>query len=201
MELHKGIQALPMRDVVAWRQWLQQYHRTEKALWLIIYRKESGIDSIYYPEALDEALCYGWIDSLVNKRDEQSYYQYFSQRKPKSRWSLVNKEKVARLEAEGSMTEAGREMVALARRTGTWDALNEVDAVQEPADLADALNAQPVARSCWNAFSRSTRRGILEWILSAQREDTRRKRISETVRLAAINEKANQFPKRPASGQ
>lgn len=105
-ELHKGVATCKAKNRAAWRRWLEKNHATEKSVWLILYKKNSGIPSIYYPEAVDEALCFGWIDSKANTRDTESYYQYFAQRKPTSKWSKVNKEKVAQLEKAGLMTDA-----------------------------------------------------------------------------------------------
>lgn len=193
METHKGKPAFHAESRAAWRQWLEENHREADAVWLIIYRKESSVPSVYYPEAVDEALCYGWIDSTPNKRDAKSYYQYFSKRKPKSNWSKVNKDKVAALMASGLMRDAGLEMVALAKQNGTWTALDDVDKLIEPPDLKAVFEANPKAYGNWLAFAPSTRRGILEWILNAKTQATRLKRIEETVRLAGQNEKANQY--------
>jgi uncharacterized protein YdeI (YjbR/CyaY-like superfamily) len=102
---------------------------------LIIYKKNASIPSVYYPEAVDQALCYGWVDSKPNKRDDESYYQFFAKRNPKSKWSLVNKNKVARLTKLGLMEKAGLEMVVVAKQSGTWDALNEVDQILVPINL------------------------------------------------------------------
>lgn len=184
-----------MPSVAAWRAWLEANHATEKSLFLIIYHKESGVESVYYPEAVDEALCFGWVDSTPKKRDAHSYYVLFARRNPKSLWSAVNKTKVERLQAEGRMTAAGMQMVALAKQSGTWAALDEVSALEVPADLANAFAKEPQARAYFDAFPRSARRGILEWIFTAKRPETRAQRIAETVRLAAQNERANQWKK------
>lgn len=179
----------------AWRQWLQENHENEQNIWLIIYRKQSGTPSVYYDEAVDEALCFGWIDSAIRKRDEVSYLQYFAKRNPKSNWSKVNKEKIARLTAEGLMMPAGEGMVALAKQSGTWTALDEVENLVVPTEMAELLDANPTAKSNFEAFPRSAKRGILEWINTAKQPETKSKRILETVRQAALNERAN-FPKK-----
>ncbi|MDX1907401.1 MAG: YdeI/OmpD-associated family protein [Bacteroidia bacterium] len=188
-----GIPTLYAPDQAAWRTWLAAHHETESRIWLIIYRKQSGIPSVYYDEAVDEALCFGWIDSKPNKRDENSFFQFFSRRDPTSNWSKVNKTKVERLLREGRMAPAGLAMVELAQQTGTWTALDEVEALIIPPDLQAALEAQPNALQHFVAFPPSARRGILEWILNARRPETRQKRITETARLAAQNIRANQF--------
>jgi uncharacterized protein YdeI (YjbR/CyaY-like superfamily) len=193
MELKDGIKTFHAKSQKEWRKWLEKNHKTEKSIWLIFYKKDSGVPSVYYPEAVDEALCFGWIDSKANKRDEQSSYQYFAKRNPKSKWSRVNKEKVARFTEQGLMAQAGLEMVAHAQKTGTWDALNEVENLTVPDDLQKLFNKNKTAFKHWEAFPRSVKRGILEWISSAKRPETRLKRITETVELAAQNVRANQY--------
>ncbi|MBB3056846.1 YdeI/OmpD-associated family protein [Mucilaginibacter gotjawali] len=115
------------KDRQAWRSWLQEFHLSEKSVWLIMYHKGSGVPSVYYNEAVEEALCFGWIDSKPNKRNEKSYYQFFAKRNPKSNWSKINKQKVEHLLALGLMASAGLEMIELAKTTGTWNALDQVD--------------------------------------------------------------------------
>jgi uncharacterized protein YdeI (YjbR/CyaY-like superfamily) len=189
--LENGKQTFYAKDQQTWRDWLEQNHKNEKSIWLIIYRKESKVPSVYYPEAVDEALCFGWIDSLPNKRDGQSYYQFFSKRKPKSNWSQVNKNKVDKLIKEKRMHAAGMAMIQLAKETGTWSALDEVEKITLPEDLEVLLNKNKLALKNFIAFSKSSKRGILEWILNAKRTETRQKRIEETVFLAEQNIKAN----------
>lgn len=191
IEEYKGVKAIQAESSAAWRAWLEEHHRSEKSVWLIIYRKESANPSVYYPEAVDEALCFGWIDSKANKRDAVSYYQIFTKRNPKSNWSKVNKDKVERLMAEGRMHASGLEMVELAKKSGTWSALNEVDNVLLPDDLKALFAQNNTAWEHWEKFSRSSIRGILEWILNAKKPETRQKRIEETVALAEKNIKAN----------
>ena len=186
-----GVKTYYAPDRAAWRSWLTEHHATEASVWLIIYRKQSGTPSVYYDEAVDEALCFGWIDSKPNKRDNVSYFQFFSRRNPKSNWSRVNKEKVARLRQEGRMAPAGEAMVRLAQETGTWTALNDVDNLVVPDDLQAALERNPMALHYFMAFPPSARRGILEWIFNAKRLPTRQRRIAETVTKAAQNVRAN----------
>ncbi len=193
MELWKGIQTFYAKDNKAWRNWLQKNYATATSVWLIIYKKESGTPSIYYPEAVDEALCFGWIDSTPNKRDENSYYQFFAKRNPKSNWSKVNKTKVARLIKEKRMAKAGMEAIEIAKQNGAWTALEKVDNLILPEDLIKAFAKNKVAEKNFLAFPPSSRRGILEWIQNAKKEETRLKRIIETVSLAANNLKANHY--------
>jgi uncharacterized protein YdeI (YjbR/CyaY-like superfamily) len=191
MELKEGIGTFYARSRKEWREWLEENHQSEKSVWLILYKKESNVPSVYYPEAVDEALCFGWIDSKPNKRDDRSYYQFFAKRNPKSNWSKVNKAKVEKLIAQKLMTAAGLEMVEIAKQTGTWTALDEVENIKIPDDLQKAFDNNKTAFEHWDKFSRSSKRGILEWILNAKKPETRQRRIDETVRLASKNIKAN----------
>jgi len=190
-----GIPTFHASTVADWHNWLAQHHQEEKAVWLIIYHKESPTPSITYPKAVDEALCWGWVDSKPNKRNDESFFQYFAARNPKSNWSKVNKEKIARLLAAGRMQPAGLAMVEGAKAAGTWDALNDVEAGVIPDDLLAAFAKFPGSEENFRAFPRSARRGILEWIFNAKRPATRTNRVEETAALAAENKRANQWPK------
>ncbi|MCC7298659.1 MAG: YdeI/OmpD-associated family protein [Bacteroidia bacterium] len=191
MDLYNGVPTFYAKTRKDWRKWLVKNHQSETSVWLIIYKKDSDTPSVYYPEAVDEALCFGWIDSKPNKRDENSYYQFFAKRNPKSNWSKVNKDKVATLIAQGLMQTEGLKMVDIAKQNGTWTALDEVDNITIPDDLRELFSKNKVAFEHWEQFSRSSKRGILEWILNAKKPETRQKRIEETVTLAAKNIKAN----------
>lgn len=180
-------------DRTAWRRWLKEHHATADTIWLVIFKMDSGTDSITYDEAVEEGLCYGWIDSKPNKRDDKSYRQLFSPRSPKSNWSKKNKDTVARLIREGRMAPPGMKMVELAKKSGTWDALNDVDNLIVPPDLKKAMGAYTRATRNFGAFPPSVKRGILEWIFNAKRQATREKRIEETARLAEENIRANQY--------
>lgn len=178
----------------AWRDYLARHHDQESRVWLIIYKRESGVASLSIEEAINEALCFGWVDSKPNKRDADSYYQFFARRNPKSNWSRVNKDKIERLAAAGKLAPAGLEMVRVAKETGTWDALNEVEDLIVPADMEAVFQQFPdEARANWEAFPRTVKRGVLEWIFNAKRPATRAGRIEETVTKAAKNERANQW--------
>lgn len=181
------------KDRAAWRAWLAENHAKEQSTWLHLYNKDADISSVSYSEAVDEALCFGWIDSTVRKYDAQSRVQFFSKRNPKSNWSALNKRKVADLIAQNLMTEAGLRMVEIAKEKGTWNALNDVENLVIPPDLQTALTENPTALAYFTAFSRSAKRGILEWLFNAKRPETRQKRIAEIVAKAVENKKAN-FP-------
>ena len=193
MELHNGINTVHAKTRKEWRRWLEKNHQSEKSVWLIIYKKESNTPSVYYPEAVDEALCFGWIDSKANKRDKTSYYQFFSRRNPKSKWSRVNKEKVTNLIEQGLMQRADFEMIEIAKQLGTWTALDEVENITIPEDLQELFLKNKTAFGNWENFPRSSKRGILEWIVNAKKPETRQKRIEETVSLAGKNVKANHY--------
>lgn len=147
---------------------------------------------------MEEALAYGWVDSRPRSVDDQRSQRLVTPRKPTSKWSKVNKQRVKGLIASGAMTPAGLAAVELAKRTGTWTALDEVEELREPTELRAALDAAPRARRHWDAFPRSTKRAILEWIASAKTSATREKRIAETATQAGQNIRANQWrqPKR-----
>lgn len=193
METKDGFPTFYAATITDWRNWLSENVHSAGSVWLIIYKKASGKPSITYSEAVDEALCFGWIDSKPNKRDEKSYYQFFSKRNPKSNWSRVNKENVARLIKENRMSEEGFRMIEIARKTGTWNALDAVENGDIPEDLQALFDQNTQAWEYWKDFPRSAKRNILEWIFNAKRPATREKRIRETVKLAAQNIRANQY--------
>jgi uncharacterized protein YdeI (YjbR/CyaY-like superfamily) len=193
MELKDGIKTFYANSRKAWRKWLEINHQTEKSVWLIIYKKGSKTPSVYYSEAVDEAICFGWIDSKPNKRNEESYYQFFAKRNPKSNWSKLNKGKVAKLLEKGLITKSGLEAIETAKQNGTWTALDKVEDMTIPEDLQKAFDKNKTAIAYFNKFPRSSKRIILEWILNARRPETRQKRIDETVELAEKNIKANHY--------
>ena len=191
---YKGIKTIYAENRAAWRRWLQKNHAKEKAVWLIIYKMKCGTPSVYFKEAVEEALCFGWIDSKSNKRDDKSYYQYFAQRNPKSKWSKINKDKIEELIQKDLMTAAGLAVIETAKQNGAWSALDEVEQIIIPPDLEKAFDKNKKAAKNFEAFPRSVKKGILDWISSAKRPETRLKRITETVRLAGENQRAN-YPK------
>lgn len=192
METYKDLPVIIPKTRATWRKWLEKHHDSTKAIWLVMYSKESSVKSITYPEAVEEALCFGWIDSVVYKRDEHSRYQYFTKRKPKSMWSALNKKRVAAMIEQGLMMKAGQAMIDLAKKTGTWDTLTEIDKHTVPPDLQKALDKNKSALKNYTAFPPSARHVILAWIQDAKRPETRQKRIDETVTLAKDNIRARQ---------
>jgi uncharacterized protein YdeI (YjbR/CyaY-like superfamily) len=181
------------RDRKIWREWLTKNHAEAKNIWLVLYHKESGRPSVTYDEAVEEALCFGWIDSKPNKRDSESSYLFFTRRNPKSNWSKTNRERAERMIEQGLMTSSGMESITLAKKTGTWTALEEVQKSVIPPDLKEAFATRPMAEKNFNEFPQSSKRIILEWIMNAKKSETRQKRIEETVHLAEKNIRANHF--------
>lgn len=174
------------------RDWLYANHMQSESIWLVTFKKSAAPEKyVSYSAFVDEIICFGWIDSVPRKLDGSRTMHLLSPRKVGSAWSAVNKDRVRRMELEKKMHPAGLETVRRAKSDGSWDFLNDVDALIEPHDLASGLDEEPTARKHWDAFSRSSRRGILEWIKQAKRHETRERRISETVRLAKDNVKAN----------
>ncbi|MCU0673565.1 MAG: YdeI/OmpD-associated family protein [Myxococcota bacterium] len=172
------------------RAWLADHHARGLGAWIVTFKKGRG-PYVSAQDVCEEAICVGWIDSLPRKLDDDRTMLLVTPRKAGSRWSAVNKERAERLLAEGLVTEAGRTAIERAKRDGTWTALDEVEALALPADLVAAFANAPEARAHFDAFPRSAKRGILEWILAAKRPETRARRIEETVERAATNERAN----------
>lgn len=175
-----------------WRRWLQRNHANAKGAWLITYKKATGKPRVEYADAVEEALCFGWVDSHSKTIDEERSMLMFTPRNPKSAWSRPNKERIERLTKDGQMTEAGSRAVTAAKANGSWNALDSVEALIVPADLEKALGRNKRAKEHFDAFPPSAKKTILWWIESAKRDETRQRRIAETVRLAAQNVRANQ---------
>lgn len=177
-----------------WRAWLAANHGQADSIWLVVTKASAG-GAFTLSDAVDQALCFGWIDSLPRKLDATRTMLLFSPRKPGSGWSAVNKAKVERLVASGEMAAPGLAKIAAAKADGSWARLDAVDALQEPADLATALDASHRARAAWDGFPPSAQRGILEWIGNAKTAPTRARRIAETVEKAARGERVLQWRK------
>jgi len=176
----------------AWRDWLLTNHRQSASIWLVTWKKGDP-RHLPYGEIVEEALCFGWVDSLPRKLDDTRSMLLLSPRRPGSAWSRLNKERVERMIAADLMQPAGLRKVDDAKRDGSWNRLDLVETLALPEDLALALAGQPGATENWNAFPRSARRGILEWIDQARKPETRARRVSETAALAARNQRANQW--------
>ncbi len=188
-----GFPIVAISSRAEWRNWLMDNNDSSKGVWLLSYKAATGKPTITYAEGVLEALCFGWIDSKGNKFDSERSLLYYSPRNPRSNWSALNKTRVVQLSEQGLMTPAGQRMIDLAKETGTWTALEAVDALVIPDDLQTALQASPPAEANFQAFPKSIKQGILQWILNAKRPETRAKRIAETATKAAQNIRANQF--------
>lgn len=191
-EAMDGAPALLAPTARAWRAWLDEHSATTPAVWLVMHRSRAadGGGTVSYEDAVCQALCVGWIDSVVRPRDGETRYQRFSPRNPRSTWVRSNRERVARLIAAGEMAPAGMALVEAAKASGTWDLLADVEEGIVPADVQAALDAVPVAAGHFAAFPPSARKQILMWIVTAKRPETRQKRIATTVEKAARGERA-----------
>lgn len=189
-EAVEGIPAFHAADRDAWRAWLAANSEQCSAVWLVLTKQSSALPSVGYAEAVEEALCFGWVDSKTLRRDDESRYQRFSPRNPKSTWVRSNRERAERMIAEGRMTPPGQAAIDLAKRTGTWDILADVEEGIIPDDVQHALDAKPAAAANFATFPPSSRLQILAWIVTAKRPETRAKRIAETVDLAAEGKRA-----------
>lgn len=174
------------------RQWLAANHEQTASIWLVTWKKGDP-RHLPYNDLVEEALCFGWVDSLPRKLDASRSMILLSPRRPGSAWSKPNKDRVARLIRDGLMTSAGLAKIEAAKRSGAWTKLDAVEALTVPDDLAAALRASPPAADHWEHFPRSVKRGILEWIEQAKRPETRAKRIAETATRATQGERANQW--------
>lgn len=190
METKNDIKAVYAPSRKEWRAWFVENSQTEKSVWLIIYHKNSATPSVYYPESIEEALCFGWIDSKSIKRDAESSYLMFTPRKATGKWSAVNKERVERLTAAGLMTPQGQAFIDLAKESGTWDALVDAENAVIPPDLQALLDENEVALKNFMAFPPSAKRLILTWISDAKRPETRQQRVTLTAQKAADNIRA-----------
>ena len=177
-------------DATTWRDWLEQHAESAREVWLVLPNKSSDLASVEYGEAVEQALCFGWVDSSVVKGDDGTWLQRFSPRNPRSTWAASNRERAEKLIAAGLMRPAGQALIDLAKRTGRWDVLGSVGGDGVPDDLRAALAADPQADANFAAFTPSARRLILEWILTARKPETRARRIAKTVASAHNNTRA-----------
>ena len=177
----------------ALRAWLAKNHGRAKSIWCVTWKKRPGAPYIPYADIVEEALCFGWIDSLPRALDDARTMLLLSPRKRKSNWSKSNKERAERMIAAGKMTSAGMAVIELAKADGRWSFLDDVEALAAPGDLQAALKGVANAKENWERFPASTRRGILEWIKNAMSAETRKRRIETTADLAGKNIRANQY--------
>jgi uncharacterized protein YdeI (YjbR/CyaY-like superfamily) len=181
------------KTLKAWRSWLEKNHASEKGIWLVYYKKETGKRAFSYDESVEEALCFGWIDSLPRILDAERSMLKFTVRKPKSVWSELNKKRIERLIKEKRMTPAGLQSIKIAKANGSWDTLSKTDEQARtgeiPEDLRTALSKNKTALEVFTGFPPSCRKQFLVWIDSAKREETRQSRIAQTVLMSAAKKK------------
>ncbi|MFA9431444.1 YdeI family protein [Egicoccus sp. AB-alg2] len=182
-----------VETVEEWADWLAAHHADATGAWLVTWRTPTGRPAPTYDEAVTEALRFGWVDSVARRLDDERSMLRFSPRKRGSGWSRPNKVRIARLEADGRMAPAGAAVLAAAQADGSWTLLDAVEDLEVPDDLAAAFDAHPGSRERWEAFPRSAKRAILEWIVQAKRAETRARRVAETAEKAAPGERANQW--------
>jgi len=180
-----GYEIVEAGDRRAWRRWLEQNHAIAKGAWVVRPRRAGG-SGLDYDALVEEALCFGWIDSREQPVDDERIIQLVTPRKPGSSWARSNKEQVARL----TLAEAGRRVVEVAKADGSWSRYDSAEALELPGDLVAALASNAAAAEQFDGFSDAAKRNILRWLIDAKRDETRAKRIAETVRLAAKGERA-----------
>lgn len=173
----------------AWRAWLAEHHATSPGVWLVTFKRGKG-PAPSYDDVVEEALCFGWIDSQVRALDADRGQQLMTPRRPGGTWALSNKARVERLTAAGLMTPAGLAAVEAAKASGAWVLLDAVESLVEPPDLGAALDDVPAARAAWDGFPPGARKQLLHWVLSAKREQTRANRVATVVAEAAQGRRA-----------
>jgi len=190
-EQHQGRPLVHPESREAWRDWLAEHHASVDGVWLARSTKASGGIPVSYEAVVEEALCFGWIDGLINKLDDGRQAHLLTPRRTGSGWSRSNKERVDRLIAEGCMAEPGLAAIRAAQADGSWSMQDAAEALIEPAELASALDANPEARRRWDAFPRSPRRALIWWVMSAKRPETKARRVALIVAEAAQGRRAN----------
>lgn len=179
------MKTLEIEDREDWRDWLAENYDQESGVWLIYNKKETGLPSIGYDESVEEALCFGWVDSLIKKIDEQKYARKFTPRKDNSNWSAANKKRIAKMIRENRMTEHGLRKIEAAKELGNWNTPSgrpriEIEMTEA---FADALKDHPKAEEHFNHLAPTYQKQYLTWIAVAKRSETKQKRIDESIRL------------------
>ncbi len=185
------MESLPEVEITSraeWRDWLAAHHTQTDAVWVVTYKKHCGERHVPWPDVVQEALCFGWIDSRTRRVDDERMKVLVSPRKPGSVWSALNKRHVAELQAKGLMTPPGQRLVDAAKADGSWAFLDDIEALVEPPDLAEALDSEPRARAVWDETIGSVRKRALYHIKTAKRAETRARRIKEIAARAARGE-------------
>lgn len=181
---------LYFKNAKEWREWLHENHNTCKGINLIFYRVTSEFESMRWEEAVQVAICYGWIDSTVRKLDEERRTQMFTPRKDKSVWSKLNKTYIEKLLKDNLIHESGLKKIETAKKNGSWESLDAVENLEIPSDLEKAFQQNPIAFNNYLKFSPSYRKSYLYWLNQAKRDETRNIRITEIISLCEKNIKA-----------
>jgi uncharacterized protein YdeI (YjbR/CyaY-like superfamily) len=169
----------------AWRRWLEKHHAASPGIWLVFAKKHTGLPTLSYEDAVEEALCFGWIDSLVKSIDDRFHMQMFTPRKPRSAWSATNKSRLAKLMKAGLMAPAGLVAVEQAKQSGSWNTYASVDALTIPPELKRALEASPDAKKNWLTYTPSAQRSFLHMVNGAKRPETREKYVRRIIDLVS----------------
>jgi uncharacterized protein YdeI (YjbR/CyaY-like superfamily) len=189
------------RSRSSWRAWLRKHHDSSSGVWLVYAKKHTGIASLTYADAVEEALCFGWIDSLVHPIDDSHYRQVFTPRKAKSAWSALNKKRVEQLIASRQMTAAGMTMIELAKTNGQWDALAKTEALTMRPELRKALNANAAAKRNWPTYTASQQKAFLRMVDGAKTAETRAKRVARVLDIVARKLSFSQVVKESMKGK
>ena len=191
-----GRESVHAESAEEWHAWLLVNHTRREGVWLVQWKPRTGKPTIPYEQAIEEALCFGWVDSTYRSLDEERGMLWYSPRRKGSLWARSNKERVARLEAEGRMTDSGRAAIERAKADGSWTILESVEDLAVPSDLAVALDLRPGSRARWEAFPPTAQRAYLLWIATAKRDETRARRVTESAELIGEGRRLEERPRR-----
>lgn len=182
-----------------WRKWLEKNHIRKNAVWVVFYNKKSTKPTISWSDAVDEALCFGWIDSKAETIDIESHKHYFCKRKPNSTWSKINKQKIETLTTKGLMVQAGFNVIEIAKQNGSWTILDEVEELTIPSELEKAFEKFENSKDYFSSLSKSKKKVLLQWIALAKTDTTKQKRVFEIAENASQKQHPKQFrPKKNA---
>lgn len=176
-----GKEIVEAADLVGWRRWLRSNHADGEPVWVTNSKKDGEVPAVAYTDARDEALCWGWIDSTVNRLDEHRYLTLFARRKPRSGWSKVNKQRIQALRAEGRMQEPGEQVITAAIEDGSWTLLDSIENLEAPDDLSAALDADPLAGRGYESMPPGMKKELIRSVVLAKRPETRTRRLEQAV--------------------
>ncbi len=184
LKAQSPMKTLEVKTRTQWRRWLKNNSAKETVIWLVFYKKHTGKPCLEYDAAVEEALCFGWIDSIVKKLDEERYARKFTPRRPGSQWSQLNKKRFAAMVEQGLMTERGLAKVEEAKKSGLWDASDRPEiSLEVPKELKKALAKNRKAKTFFDGLAPTYQKHFIAWIATAKRQETRDRRVSESVAL------------------